>query len=429
MSKSRRAIELTKTVIILLLTVSAVLLAWRTGLFSDIFQAFPVIGDVAQLVRGTPGTPAYNAGAAVKEEAARPISIVITNEQGGRFGVRNDKAVRNAVYERASSIIGEALGSASTPVQISVEQWREALSGPGVFFEYITPVRLSVLDGWLGSRMPYSAEDAEIRRIFVSFGEERNRIYFQEHYSGLFFGADTASAAGKAQELAMYLPNGAMFAFETQLRGSENAPYMLIMPGVYYPDVRSASAGSREEMLESALVVFGHRNEVVPTYPSGDELVSAGTQFNIRVHPDGTVVYRRTDGFVAEAEMPELSLGEMIEKARAIVSASVGAKAGDAEVAFEAIEYSSGVYSVYFGYYIAGGRVYLYGDRHAAVISFSSGTISEAELNFRNFTFTNTYTRLLPEKQALAAAGGEFILNHSDIGQEILAPSWVRVWF
>lgn len=426
LSKSRRAIELAKTVLILLLTMNAVFLAWRTGLFNDAFAAFPLIGNVAQLVRGT-ASPAEPRGATIME-AARPLSIVITNEEGGRFGVRYDTNQRNAAYDRASSILGEALGSASIPVGITQEEWREALLRPGVFFEYVTPIRLSVLDGWLGSRMQYIAEDVEIRRILVSFGDERSRIYYQE-YGGLFFGADTASTAGKAQELYMFSPNGAVFAFETGLRGSENAPYMLILPGVYHPDIRSAAAGIQEEMLETALIVFGHYAEVPPTYFSGDDLVCIGMQFNIRVHPDGRVVYRRTDGFPSEGEAPALSMSEMIEWARAITADSIGESAGDAEVKFEAFRYSEGLYSVTFGYYIAGGRVYLYDDRPAAVVSFSYGIIAEAELNFRNFVYSEYSTWLMPERQALAAADGEFILSYSDTGAELLIPSWVRVWF
>lgn len=427
MSKSKRAIEMTKTVLVLLLALNAAFLAWRTGLFNDVFTALPVVGNIVQLVRGTTGAP-EPAGTTIVE-AARPMNIVITYEEGERFGVRSDLGVRNAVYDRASSIIGEALGSASTPLEVSEAQWREALSSPGVFFEYITPVCLSVLDGWLGSRMPDAPQDVLVRRVFVSFGEERSRIYFQEYDSGLYFGADTASTAGKAQELDIFSPNGAVFAFQLSIAGSENAPYMLIMPEVYHPDIRAAAAGTQEMMLERALHVFGHYIEMPPTYFSGDVLVCVGAQFTIRVYPDGRVMYRRTDGFPPANEAQASNMGEMIEHARAIIADSVGMTSGDAEVHFESIYYREGVYFVYFGYYIAGGRIHLYDDRHAAFVGFSSGIVVEAELNFRNYALTGYSTRLLPERQALAAAGGEFILSYSDLGPEILQPSWVKVWF
>jgi len=427
LSKSKKTIELAKTILIVLLTINGLFLAWRTGLFSDVIAAFPLIGDVALLMRTT--TSHEEPGAMTIKEAARPISIVITNEAGERFGVRGDSTRRNLLYDSVVSTMGEAMGSASRPVEVSSDEWRIALSGSSVFFEYITPINISVLADWFGSGISEMDEDAYIRRIFISFGEDISRLYFQEYTSGLYFGTDTAAIAGKAQELENYQPNGALFAFETMLRGYENAPYQLIMEGRYHPNVRSDVSGNQQEMLDIALFVFGHYTEMAQTYLSGDVLVCVGTQFNIGVHPDGRIIYRRTDMPEAGVQQTEYSLSEMIEHARMVIENSIGAKSGEAEVKFEAIRYSEGVYGVYFGYYIAGGRIYLYEDRHAAIISFSSGIITDAELNFRSFFVTDEYTRLLPEKQALAAANGEFILSYSDTGQEIMLPAWVRAWF
>ena len=66
------------------------------------------------------------------------------------------------------------------------------------------------------------------------------------------------------------------------------------------------------------------------------------------------------------------------------------------------------------------------GDRHAASITFSSGTVTEIEVNFRNFSYTGELTRLMPEKLALAVADGEFMLCYFDAGSEIIKPAWVK---
>ena len=429
MSKAKKTVELAKTALIALLTVSAFFLALRTGLFNDVFATLPIFGNVAGLVRETAGPTGQN-GTTIKE-AARPLTIVVTNEDGGRFGVRYDTDVRNAIYVRASSIFGEALGSASTPMEISEDEWREALSKHNVYFEYITPIRLSVLDGWLwlGARMSDKVDDFMIRRIFVAFGEERSRIYFQDQASGLFFGADTASAAGKAQELEMYGENGAQFAFELGGAGSEIAPYMLIMLGGTHPNVLSSDVGSSLEQIEITLAALGHVNETFAQYYSGDTLVGIGTQFRIRARPDGRILYRRTDRLRKDEEVLFLSEIEMIERARVIVADSIGRTSGNAEIMFELFEYGEDVYAVHFAYYIAGGRIFLQEDRTAAMVTFSSGVVSEVELDFRNFTPDGEYTRLLPERQTLAAAGGEFMLSYSDTGSDVLQPFWVLYGF
>lgn len=428
MSKAKRALEWAKTLIIVLLSTSAILLAWQTGLFNDYLAALPLFGSVADLMRGATGVTEPG-GAAIKE-AARPFSIVITNEEGGRHGVRYDIDARDAIYESTSSILVEALGSASAPAEISEVEWRSALSGAGVFYEYVTPVRLSVLDGWLGARMTDTVEDARLRRVFVAFGEDRSRLYYQEHDSGIFYGADTASAAGKTQGLETYAANGAVFAFETGITGSENAPYMLIMPGIDHPDVRAASVGSSETLLQIAISAFGHENETYTTYYLGaDTLVCVGTQFNIRIFTDGRVMYRRTDIPAPDEEPRDPGKSELIEMARIIVADSVGETCGSADVVFESFESDGDAAYVTFGYYIAGGRVFLYEDRHAAKITITYGMVTESELFFGNFTFTGEYTRLPPERQALAAAGGEFMLCYSDTGTEILQPFWVKYGF
>jgi len=429
LSRSKRVIEWGKTALIVLLSASALLLAWQTRLFNDYFASLPIFGSVAELVWGATGTA--EPGRAAIKEAARPLNIVITNEEGGRHGVRYDTDARDAVYERTSSILGEALGSASAPTEISEDEWRSALSGAGVFFEYIIPVRLSVLDGWLGARMTEISEDVRLRRIFVAFGEDRSRLYFQEHESGLYFGADTASAAGKAQGLEIYGGNGALFAFETGIGGAENAPYMLMMPGSDHPDVRSAAAGSAEELLEIALLAFGQSGESFSTYylDDSDTLVCVGTQFNIRVFTDGRVRYRRPDVLPTDEESRSLSKSEIIEMARAITADSIGGACGGAHIAFESYESDGDTSYIVFGYYIAGGRVYLSEDRHAASITITAGIVTEAEMNFRHFSLTGEHTGLLPERQALAAAGGEFMLCYSDSGTEILHPFWVKYGF
>lgn len=425
MSTRRRVVEAGKTVLIALLAVSALFLAWRTRLFNGFFNAVPFFGNVAVLMRGASGT-AETSGAVLKE-AARPICIVITDEEGNRYGEKYDIEARNAVYDRISSIMSESLGSATELQEISEAEWRSALSGPGVFFEYAMPVKLPVLDGWLGAHMTECPDFLSLTHIYVAFGEDRSRIYLQDHGSGVFFGADTASSAGKAQELDIYSPNGALFAFETGIDAAENSPYMLVMPGGGHPDIRAGTAGSAADLLDIVLAALGHSDEMPAILPEADgALRCVGTQFNISVDARGYVFYRPTDNLPPTEDRQALSESEMIERARVIVAETIGGQCGSAEVFFESLEQNAGYASVNFGYYAAGGRVHLHDDVNAARISFLSGTVRSIELNFRNFTLTDDYTALLPERQALAAAGGEFILCYSDTGVESIQPAWAR---
>ena len=422
MSKPSRKIEWVKTALIVILTVSALILLWQTRLLKDFIGEVPFFGNASGAAYGaTPG----DADNLIEKEAARPLTIVITEQNGERFGVKYDDETRNAAYDRTSSIFAEALGSMSELTVITEDEWRAALGGSGVFYEYAVPIRLSILDGWLRSRMPETEEDFLLRRVFVAFGEDRNRIFFSEHENALFYRAETASSAGMTQDIAAYNANGALFAFETELKAAENAPYTLIMEGNLHPLVNSESAGTAEELLEAAKNAFGHRGEPnILEYDMFDTLVCVGMEFEIRVFPGGSVIYRRTDDSSEAGARQSLSESEMIEAARVIIAETLGTVSG-AEVYFTSIESESeNQNDVTFSYYIAGGQVHMQEDGYAANITLSQGIVTSAQLNFRAFSVTEEYAALLPEIQAFAAANGAFALNYSDSGLAFMEPLW-----
>ena len=420
------AVEWIKTTLIALLTVSALLLGWRTALFNDFFSAVPFFGNVTGLIRGTAGEEGPVEIEA--KEAVRPLGIAVSTGGSGRYGVKYNTSARNTVYDTVSGLLSEALSSASSAAEITEAEWRDALSGDGVYFEYLKPVRLSFIAAWLGTQIPETTEDLMLRRLFVAFGNGTGRLYYQDTESGAFIGADTASFDEKAQELTIYRPNGALFAFETGVTGASGAPYMLLMPGSEHRSVRADTAGSATEVLELTLAVLGHGNEAYTALPDGSDAIRyVGTQFNIRIDLHGHVYYRNTGALPVNAERNPLTGNEMIEQARIIAADTIGELCGDAEIFFESLEYDTqGSCTVLFGYYIGGGSIHLPEEVFAAGVTFVSGNVTEAEFNFRSFMYTDEYTRLLPEKQALAAAGGEFMLSFIDDGDEIIRPIWVK---
>jgi len=425
MSKINRAVEWIKTGLIVVLLTSSAVLAWQTGLFSELSVYFPLLGDSAGVDTDSAGeTESDNT---VKKEAARPLCIVINDENGARCGVRYDTDLRNTMYNRTSSIFSEALGSVSAPSEVSEEEWRSALSGPGVYYEYLTPVRLAILNGWFDANMRSNeyGDATMIRRMIVAFGEDRSRLYYQDSQTNVYYGADTASAAGKAQELVMFIANGASFAFELSEPLSELAPYMMISKDNTHPIVQAIPAVNDEEIMTMIIDAAKHGSENNTTYYNLDTLVCVGTQFNIRVDKLGRTYYRRTGELTATEETYVINEGELIDQARIIIADTINKSCADAEVFVESHGLTEdGSYIIYFDYYIAGGRINLFEEGHAARITFIDGIVVEMELNFRRFLLTEETIGLLPERQALAAAGGEFGLSYSDFGSERLIPVW-----
>lgn len=422
-----RRIEHAKTVLIIILAVSAIFLGWQTELFNELFNSVPIFGSVAGLVKSTSGD---GAGSVPVKEAARPFCIVITGDEGWRYGVKYDTDARNAVYDRTSSILGEALGAAAEMLEINENEWREALSVPGVFYEYMNPVKLSVLDFWLDAKTGEFDEETMLRRVFVTYGEEKNKLYYQNADSGRFYCAETASSAGIERYSGTFNPNGAQFAFETGVRGTELAPYMLILEEEARMTLAAGVPGTAEDILNVTLECFRRSNEsyTISRFGAEGALMCIGAQFNITVDPGGGVMYRLNDNVQNTESSQALSESEIIERARLIITDTVCRAQGDAEVFYESEVYNDdGSVSVCFSYFIAGGRIYLNDDAYAAKITLLDNTVTEAEFMFRTYYTAEEFTGLLPEILALSAAGGEYVLCYYDSGQEQIQPFWLAM--
>ncbi|MCL1835868.1 MAG: hypothetical protein FWG48_06860 [Oscillospiraceae bacterium] len=422
--KTKKAVEGVKTALIAVLIAGAVFLGGKTGLFNDMLSALPFFSGEAPAV--VSASRAEEGGLPAKE-AARPLCIVITDAAGERYGVKYDTVSRNAIYDRTSSIFGEALGSASGFSQVSEEAWREALSGAGIYYEYIVPVEFPVLNAWLGVRANDSGEGTRVRQLLVAFGGGKNALYYRDSDSGAFYSADTASSAVITEELELHSANDVMFAYETGARAAGLSPYMLLTSELAHSELSAVQGASAEELLEIALGAIGHADEAytAPFLNSEGTLTCVGEQFDISVTRDGAVSYRRSVIPRAEEGRRAPTSGELIEKARVIVSDIFGVLPNEAELFFESCDFSSSqICSVTFGYYIAGGRIHLREEGYAAKLTFREGALLNADVRVRSYSATEEQAQLLPEMLALAAAGGEFILCYSDSGQERLQPFW-----
>ena len=87
-----------------------------------------------------------DSGAPVTDRASLlgPYAAAVTLSDGTRCGAAWGSGSQ-AIYERFSALLGEALGSAGNPVRATAESWREALSGPGAYFDFRAQLPLALL--------------------------------------------------------------------------------------------------------------------------------------------------------------------------------------------------------------------------------------------------------------------------------------------
>ena len=141
--KNRKMVERVKTLLIVLLSCSAVYLTVRTQL--------PVA--FSGLLPSNTGESGSQTTQESRTQAAQPLRMAVTIRGGAetlRYGVQYDQEAQDALFQQVYSLLVEALSSAGAPESVSQEAWRQALSpAPGVYFDWQDDLPLAVPNGWL----------------------------------------------------------------------------------------------------------------------------------------------------------------------------------------------------------------------------------------------------------------------------------------
>ena len=127
--RRKRIVERVKSVLILLLSCSAVYLVM-------LIQSTVVPSGLLS----HPSTGGGGLAAADPAETARPLRMAAVIPAGGsevqRFGVQYSDADTADLFQQAYTILVEALSSANQPKEVTEAEWRQALAAaPGLYFD------------------------------------------------------------------------------------------------------------------------------------------------------------------------------------------------------------------------------------------------------------------------------------------------------
>jgi len=422
----KRSIERIKNIAICLLFISMCLLCWKSGVFQKPAGASPALEKVSAWFKSDAAELQTDENiAAISAEAARPLTVVVTDDDGGHYAVRSDRDELDRLYERSGRVFKEALGSAREPVQISELYWFSVLGSRGVCFEYMEPVQLSILDGWLGTEISGLWREMSVRYICVYENSGTVCLAFSDAGTGLYYKTETSVLPETLlTQLSGTQSNGAYYLFETdEIAAPRESCIIITGEDTAYPLLDASNPLDDSEILDSMLAVFGVSHEFASSYPESDgTLVFVENDCTIRVSTDGHFTYR----FTENTEERKSNIALAVETVRVLAEKTISTCCGDAEVRFlSASVNSDGTYSVEFCYAINGGRIFSDDSGAAATAKVKNGTVTELELVFRTYTQSEDTKRLLPELQAAAASGGKrFVLGYSDFGTDRLLPEW-----
>ena len=408
----KRFKEPLKTLLILLLTVSAVFLAWKGSLFSAFFP------EKKGAVSPSPEVPEQT-----YVPAALPLAASVTGPGGLRCGVKYDDEAMAELFGGFSAILSETLGSAEEPQVIGRFTWQDRLREENLYLDYGFALPISALAAWMGVGADWAG--AETGSAFLLDNGEGGsvRLSYRGGDGRYFQCATAASWATLRALMEEYRPNGAVFAFELpDLRDCD--PCLLVLEQL--PRVRGVRVSrDRGKAAEVMAELFGINLGGQSRYTEADgTTVYPGDSGVLRLWADGSVSYSASD-----SGRRAVTSADQIEEARRLLESVHASFRGEESLSLRSAEADeAGDLSLSFVYVLGGLRLDAAGPAARAV--WKNGMLSELTIRPRSCRLGDAVSQLLPELQAAAAAGSlrrgsapELVLP--DTGEESQTPAWV----
>lgn len=418
MSKRRRLKEWGKTLLIVLLSCSALYLASLTllpggaGFWSRFSAPEALGGDETQL--------------AFSEDTLYPAALAVTWSEG-RWGCRYDPdGIPD--YPQLSTLLSEALTTAGVPQSISQSDWLEALEAPGIYWEYLGDIPLEHLTRWLSDRNNAALAGFQARRLVVS----GRALYFRAG-NAAYSAPLSSDLAGDLRRVSEnFTANGATFAFQDEAFPLLRADTLFLsatpsMPTLLVEAPLAVNGSAPNDALTRLLTTLSFHPQTNPLYgiTGGWAVTDSGETLRLT---GGVVSYRQNNG-----DAPRYPTGDApLDVTRSMAEQTVGALGGEATLYLRSCEEVDGVLTVTYGYAYRGAPVQLGSDGYCAQFVVEHGAVTAFTLRPRHYTASSSAPLLLPQEQAAAAHTGSRrwsmgILYEDRLDASPLAPFWAYV--
>lgn len=422
-----RVIEWGKNLLILLLALSALYLLGCTQLS----------GGISKGIRGLLEDSGTDSGSTLTQSSSvsvHPVRLAIYQD-GRRYGVQYSQEEADAAFSSLSTLLSEALGSAGAPEPVSEKDWRSALCRTGIYMDFLYPVPLLTLSGWLGNGQNNSALSGTARRICLAADEGGGvSLFFINEEDGSYYACGTTLTRDfhLNEAVADWSPNGALFAFEVP--GMETlAPYTLLTttpePAVYAADNPLLEDSARVTELLNVLSFHTQGTTLDPA--AGGQIVEVND--SLRLSDTGVVTFHTIGDSDFRFTLPENSTQAALDYVQALAEATVGAWCGEARLCLAVVEETADGLEIIFQYSLNGAPVALTEDRTAARFLVSGGAVTDFSLYLRTYSDTGETSIVLPEVQAAAAMeamdmqGKELTLLYQDSGGALVSAGWIAM--
>ena len=144
-------LERLKSLLIVLLTLSALALTLRVLLFNELAGQGPRgwLDNLTSLFRQEQTASTGDPGGSIQSSAAaQPVRLSVS-DGSERFAVQYDTAQTDQMFSSLGILLSEALSSAAAPSEVTEQAWRDALCAPGVWFDFLGDIPLEALCAWM----------------------------------------------------------------------------------------------------------------------------------------------------------------------------------------------------------------------------------------------------------------------------------------
>lgn len=410
----QKLIEWGKTLLIIVLAISAIGLSGLWGLTDYLFANNPPAngsGDAGETVQTKAG------------RAAQPLSIMITTADNAHHGVKYNGEALDEAFLWFTASVGEALGSSGEPQEVTAGQWERALHGSGVFFDYLYEQSISSLARWLGVEISSDVILHTSRRFCLAIENDSVALYYIRAVDGKAYRCETALNSQRFYErMTEYVPNGAMFVFESGEQYDTLESYYTILPELATLNNLVASNPLQTSEGSQLLSIFGMNNYVATHYLEADGTnVYVEGEKSLRLSVNGSLLYNSLDS----EDNNKLLVGtsDVIDIAYSLATSIVELESGNLQMSHISYDQNTDKYIVKFEY-VCDGVVVCYGGRSSAmeIMINGAGELVRADILCRNYTAQEEITPM-PERQALAVitelGGGEPMLAYTDDGENV----------
>jgi len=368
------------------------------------------------------------AGASDLTALAAPVDIVVTNQygRGSCLAAGGDQTQAEPLVR----LLREAMGSAGTVERTAETDFRAALDGAGVYFDYLVPLPANLAASRLGVELRL---EGNVRRLLLSPQGEGVRLYLWDGTGDILRCPTAVSPEALREAVDLFGTDGTFFAFEAGEGYAALDPYSILQEGRLSLSELTAApasvAGDMDTLL--SLLDFSVHTRLSYTQADGTQVVEESPR-TLRLRPDGTILYTgdvQTASPLFDAGGQETDAIRSVLAVHRLLETLLGGEGDTGWYLSSCQETAEGV-RLTFDYLAGGVPVYFSDDRPAMEAEVAQGVIVSFTLRCRQYTLTQDRVSLLPARQAAAIAEGRYpgaflTPGYADRYDAGLSPLWL----